>query len=226
MYRAETALLLLFTAGEMELSFTPEQASAEWPTGLYTSIRSVKAGKCSVDSFRRQVSSGSLRWPSAQLCLLGEGYFLRDGYEGFAERCELVLTMLLSTRKAHRCNLSLPPCPLPVCRACRLHTKGIYMLRVVFKCRQRKSSHLLRAFGEPACIDLQNTVWPHFRRPGWSCSAPSFPSRVFHKWRTHASVFAFWMTAEKHLKRAGFSERAEHLRSGSHPILAVWSWNT
>lgn len=208
----------------MELSFTPEQASAEWPTGLYTSVRSVKAGKCSTDSFRQQASSGSLRWPSAQLRLekvISYGMATR----AFAERCELVLTVLLSTRTAHQCNLSLPPRPLPVCRACRLHTKGIYMLWVVLRCRQRKSSHLLRAFAEPACIDLQNTVWPHFRRPGWSCSAPSFPSRVFHKWRTHASVFAFWMTAEKHLKRAGFSERAEHLRSGWHPILAVWSWN-
>lgn len=36
--------------------------------------------------------------------------------------------------------------------------------------------------------------------------------------------FLFWMTDSKHLKRAGFSERAEHLCLGSHFILVVWSW--
>lgn len=138
----------------------------------------------------------------------------------FAERHELVLAVLLSAGKAHQCNLSLPLCLLPNCRTCRFHTNEIYRVWVAFKHRQRKNSHLLRTFSEADCRDLQ---WCS----GWFCAATLTPIQNVFKvsvFKMPASVFAFWMTDSKHLKRSGFLERDEYLYWGSHPILAVWSW--
>lgn len=134
----------------------------------------------------------------------------------FAERHELVLAMLLSARKAHQCNLSLPLCLLPNCRTCGFHTNEIYRVWVAFKHRQRKNSEHSQRLTAEACSDVQaDSVQP-----------PSLPSRMFLKWLflKCLPVFAFWMTDSKHLKRSGFLERDEYLYWGSHPILAVWSW--
>lgn len=89
----------------------------------------------------------------------------------FAERHELVLAMLLSARKAHQCNLSLPLCLLPNCRTCGFHTNEIYRIWVAFKHRQRKNSEHSQRLTAEACSDVQaDSVQP-----------PSLPSRMFLK---------------------------------------------
>lgn len=213
---------MLLTAVEMEMSFTPEQASAEWPTGLYTCIRTVKAGKYSIDSFWQQVSAGSLPWVSAQwwteLSCTWRRLFHKGWLQGLLQEdvslswlCCWALEKLISAISAY---LHVP------CLSAGSVQVGF--TRSGLPSNAGREEELTSALS--VCRACLNWVAKHCVASDVkadSAHAPSFLSRVFHKWLTPASVSAFWKTEEKHLKRAGFSERAEHLYSGSHPILAL-----
>lgn len=79
---------------------------------------------------------------------------------------------------------------------------------------ERKSSHLLGAFAEPACTDLQNAVWPHSDVKADPAQASSFTSRVL-KWLMPASDFGFLDDWGEALEKGWF------LRKGWAPTLRL-----
>lgn len=89
---------------------------------------------------------------------------------------------------------------------------------------ERKSWHLLRAFAKPACSDLQNAGWSHFKC--WYFSGTLLCIQSIPQVTNVCQCIFFLDDLAEALEEGWVSERDDHLHSGLHSILAVWSWNT